>query len=86
MSSVYFWPFMYLTPPYQPFRPMTTLFTCRFGEHSVFLHVSRAVSALWPCDVRCISDWVISNLFFARRIDLTILHSTMYHLQKKTLP
>ena len=30
-SSVYFWPYMLLTSRYQPFWPIKTLFTCRFG-------------------------------------------------------
>ena len=61
------------------YHPIKTLFGCCFGEAQCFLHVSRAVSKLWPSDVRGTlnADWRISALFFARRIELTILHSTM---------
>ena len=31
------------------------------------------------------ADWPISDLFFARRIDLTVLHSTLERMREKRL-
>ena len=81
-SSVYFWPYMLLTSRYQPFWPITTLFTCRFAKAQRLFtckHSHEKTMVVWHQrhHLTLNADWSFSDLFFARRIDLTILHSTI---------
>ena len=74
-SSFYFWPQVDQTSRYQPFWPI---------RNNVYIRSSES-QCVFSYDVRPTSraETLIGQsrfLFFAHRIDLTILHSTVYEL------